>query len=294
MPDEDRLLTAVDTLYAVTPDEFVRTRTSLAAAAKSAGDAVAAKEIATLRRPSLAAWALNQVAREAAATLDMLLDVGGRLREAQSRLDAAAIQDLRAERDAAVDAYVTAAVDCASRHGRSLSAAARQEVRDTAIAALADETAATAASSGRLLTSLSYSGFGEVDLSDALARTGPPLLRVAPPADEDAAGGAMRSNAGSAGTDEGSGSQARAAGKAAGAHAARKAAVDTRAARKEAAEAERRARAERVASAGQALEAAERDVEETERLLVEARRAYRRAVRARDVARDALHAARET
>ena len=44
-------------------------------------------------------------------------------------------------------------------------------MRATAVAALADEGAGTAVSSGQLTRALSYSGFGEVDLSEAVART---------------------------------------------------------------------------------------------------------------------------
>ena len=62
-----------------------------------------------------------------------------------------------------------------------LSAAAQQDVRATAIAALADERASAAVTSGQLTRALSYSGFGEVDLAEAVARTaGGAILTILP------------------------------------------------------------------------------------------------------------------
>jgi hypothetical protein len=88
---------------------------------------------------------------------------------------------MRGERDTAVDAFVRAATDTVAEAGRTLSAAAQQDVRATAIAALADERASAAVTSGQLTRALSYSGFGEVDLDEAVARTtGGAILTILP------------------------------------------------------------------------------------------------------------------
>ena len=167
----DRVARAMESLYAVEPDGFMAARSSLVAEAKAAGDTAAAKEIGALRKPSLAAWAVNVAAREAGGAVADLLGLGERMRAAQSRLDASALTAMRPERDLAVEAFVTAAEAAVERAGRRLSPAVQQDVRATAVAALADEGASAAVGSGQLTRALSYSGFGEVDLAEAVART---------------------------------------------------------------------------------------------------------------------------
>jgi hypothetical protein len=178
--DTDALATAMQSLYAAAPDAFMATRSALVAEAKAAGDGSAA-EIGKLRKPSLAAWAVNLTARSAPDVVAALTDLGAQMRSAQSRLDTAALSAMRGERDTAVDAFVRAAVETVSEAGRTLSAAAQQDVRSTAIAALADERASAAVTSGQLTRALSYSGFGEVDLDEAVARTtGGAILTILP------------------------------------------------------------------------------------------------------------------
>lgn len=159
-------------LYAVPLAEFVASRKALAAAAKAEAGPAAAKEILALRKPTVTAWAMNLVPRGGdTSTLAELVGLGARMRAAQSHLDTANLTSMRGERDAAVAAYVEAAVAAAVGAGGALSASGREEVRASAIAALADESAAKALASGQLTRALSYSGFGEVDLSGAVGVT---------------------------------------------------------------------------------------------------------------------------
>ena len=171
----------MQTLYAASPDDFMAARSALVAAAKAAGQAGTATEIGKLRKPSLAAWAVNLTARAAPDVVTALTELGAQMRSAQSRIDTGALSAMRGERDAAVDAFVRAATESVSAAGRKLSAAAQQDVRATAIAALADERASAAVTSGQLTRALSYSGFGEVDLDEAVARTtGGAILTILP------------------------------------------------------------------------------------------------------------------
>jgi hypothetical protein len=167
----DRLAAAMQELYAADPDEFMALRKRLAAAAKADGDGAVATEIGKLRKPSVAAWALNLAARLDPALVERLVDLGTQMRSAQSRLDTGTLTRLRPERDRLLADVVEAAEAAATRAGRRLTPAAQQDVRATVIAALADEHAAQAVASGQLTRALSYSGFGEVDLSEAVART---------------------------------------------------------------------------------------------------------------------------
>ena len=59
----DLVAAAVEELYGADPQAFTERRAELAAAARDAGDRAAAKAIAALRRPTRAAWVVNQLAR---------------------------------------------------------------------------------------------------------------------------------------------------------------------------------------------------------------------------------------
>jgi hypothetical protein len=76
----------VDALYALPLDEFTKARDALA---KSERD----PSIRKLRKPSAAAWALNQAAREHKGDVARFLHAAAALREAPSR---SALDDLRA------------------------------------------------------------------------------------------------------------------------------------------------------------------------------------------------------
>lgn len=167
----DRLAAAMEELYAADLAEFMAVRGRLVAAAKADGDAGVATEIGKLRKPSMAAWAVNLAARDNPQLVERLVDLGTRMRSAQSRLDTATLTGLRPDRDQLLADAVTAAETAVAGMDRRLTPAAQQDVRATLIAALADEQATRAVASGQLTRALSYSGFGEVDLSEAVART---------------------------------------------------------------------------------------------------------------------------
>src|SRR5579884_1120478 len=76
----------VDRLYALPLDEFTAQRNALSARLKKAGDKAEAETIKRLAKPSLTAWALNQVARREPGCVDELLDQADRLRTAQQAL----------------------------------------------------------------------------------------------------------------------------------------------------------------------------------------------------------------
>ncbi|WP_168583050.1 hypothetical protein [Gephyromycinifex aptenodytis] len=159
----------LDALYAVAPEEFVATRTALAKAARAAGDRDSAQAISALRKPTVAAWALNALVLERPVDIEAFVEFAARLRQAQSTLDARAMRDLREEREAVLGAVLTGVEFVAERHERPLTPAVVDEVRMTLVAALADEAAQQAVFSGHLVRPLTYAGFGEVDLDDAVA-----------------------------------------------------------------------------------------------------------------------------
>src|SRR5688572_23227291 len=70
----------MDRLFTARPEEFVRERTALVTALRGAGDDGRAREVARLRKPSMAQWVVNQLARQATPDVDRLLDAVTRLR----------------------------------------------------------------------------------------------------------------------------------------------------------------------------------------------------------------------
>ena len=244
-----------------------------------------AKEIGTLRKPSLAAWAVNLMAREAPDLVDGLADLGGRMRAAQGRLDTATLTSLRPERDQLLEEVVRTTVQLVADAGRTCSAAAQQDVRATAIAALADEQAMAAVASGQLARTLSYSGFGEVDLAEAVVRTTSgailSVVRGSGGAERNARGDREPGDEGGAATgDEPDGAQLRAALEAAEKQLAVAEADVTRARERAEETRERLTVVER--QLGKAREADERALE-----------AVTDAVRARKAAEAARHTAQE-
>jgi DNA repair exonuclease SbcCD ATPase subunit len=74
---------AIDHLYAADLDAFVAERARIARELREAGDGSASEHVAKLKKPTVAAWALNRLARERRRDVDLLLDAGHRLRQAQ-------------------------------------------------------------------------------------------------------------------------------------------------------------------------------------------------------------------
>jgi hypothetical protein len=147
----DVLDEAFDELYAVDPSDFVSTRKSVAARLRDAGDRDAAKEIQSARRPTKAAWILNQLARRHPDIVETLLDRGRDLRAAQQRAVTGRPDELRAATSAQREA-LGAARDAAERiAGAGATEAVRTQIGDTLLAASADDDVGEQLRRGRLV-----------------------------------------------------------------------------------------------------------------------------------------------
>jgi hypothetical protein len=175
--EDEALADIADRLYGGTLDDFVAART---AAAKDAGrqDKELGAAVRALPKPSVAAWALNMLARHRPDVLAALRGLGERMRAAQNSLDAPALRELGRERRTMLADAVDAARSVAQEQGRSISDAMAADVEETLRALTADERAAAAVGSGRLLKVLSADGINDVDLDGAVALPG--LLPAAP------------------------------------------------------------------------------------------------------------------
>ncbi|MGO4596420.1 hypothetical protein [Terrabacter sp. 2RAF25] len=166
------LRAAVEQLYAAPPARFTPLRSELVAEAKKAGDKDLATAIGALRKPTVAAWAVNHFVREHADELEDFREFAELLREAQRSLDADQLRLLGRERSRRVDALSERIAAESAEAGQKLGAGVAQEVRDTLTAVIADEDAESSVLTGSLVRSLSYSGFGSVDVEDVVALGG--------------------------------------------------------------------------------------------------------------------------
>ncbi len=103
----------ISRLYGLPLEDFTGERNKAARAARKSGQADEADAIDRLRKPSIAAWAINQLARRRRRDVDLVLDSGKRLRDAQrSVLEGRGRRELdqaRASLDKAVVRLVAAA-----------------------------------------------------------------------------------------------------------------------------------------------------------------------------------------
>ncbi|WP_411102795.1 hypothetical protein [Streptomyces sp. cmx-4-9] len=140
----------IDRLYGLAPAGFTAARDEAAARAKQAGDRAAAKRIAGMRRPTLAAWASNLLVRAKPEEAEQFCRLGQALREAHRSLDGEQLRELSHEQHVVVGALAGEAVRLAAQAGTPVSEAALREVEQILRTVLADPDAAAAWASGRL------------------------------------------------------------------------------------------------------------------------------------------------
>lgn len=163
-PDEKAVEQAADELYGLAPGEFTSARDARAKELRSAGDREVANAVKALRKPTVAAWALNQLSRRKGKDLDRLLAAGEKLRGAQEELlaggDRSAFQDAAArERELVADLTATT-VELAGEAGER-GPGLEEKVAATLHAAALDNETAAELRAGRLLREReAIGGFG--------------------------------------------------------------------------------------------------------------------------------------
>ena len=154
-----------DDLYGLPLDRFVAERGALAKELRAERRRDEAKEVAGLRKPSVAAWAVNQLVRTQDAGVGELLAAGDALRSAQEDLlagkgDARALRTAGERERAAVDALVEAARGLLTSGGLELSEPVVERVADTLHAAALDEDAREQVQEGAPERELRHVGLG--------------------------------------------------------------------------------------------------------------------------------------
>src|SRR5918912_1357922 len=161
-----------DDLYGLALDAFVPERDALAKRLRAEGDRAAADEVKALRKPSVAAWAVNQAVRSQPKAARALWDAGDALIAAQDELlggsgDAAALRAAVEGERAAVDALVDAARGLLTSEGGDLGEATLERVRETLHAAAIDPEAREEVAAGRATRELAHTGMGAFGASVA-------------------------------------------------------------------------------------------------------------------------------
>jgi hypothetical protein len=193
----------VNELYGLPLDRFVPERNALARELRAAGRRDEASEVAALRKPSVAARAINQVAREDPGRLRELFQAGDALSGVQSevlarRAGARALGEAADRERAAVSALVNAARALLAAEGLTASASVLERIGETLHAAALDNEARKPVKQGRLERELRHIGLGMgggVVAAPPARSTSPPKSPSAAKADKRAQAAAARRRA---------------------------------------------------------------------------------------------------
>ncbi|MER5986683.1 hypothetical protein [Streptomyces sp. NPDC001787] len=161
-------------LYGLKPADFLAARDAYVAQARKAKDTAGAKAIAALRRPVLAAWAANILARRQPGEAERFLALGESLREAHRELDAGQLRAAGRRQHQLVTALARTAADLARAAGQPVSGTVLHEIEQTLHAVLAHPDLAEQWSRGRLVKVPGAAvGFADVAPRTAPARPDP-------------------------------------------------------------------------------------------------------------------------
>lgn len=261
-------------LYAGPREAFIATRAERAAEAKQDGDAELARRIKELRKPSIAAWLVNQLARQHADELADLAELGEQLRQAHEDLDGERLRELSTQKRAAVERLA----DRVRSLGPEPTSGVLDQVTGTLEAAVSSADVAATVAAGRLDAAVAPSGFEQWLIAPVGSGSrGTPAPRKpatsAEPSVDDSPAARRRQAKLAAAVEE-----------AAAADAAREEAEQVLATADDATEQAATAAAELQTR----LAAAERELRKRREVAGQARRAYDAAVRAADAAQRAV------
>jgi hypothetical protein len=178
---------AADELYGLPLDEFTRARDARAKELRKEGERDAADAVKALRKPTVAAWALNRLARERGEEVERVLDAGAQLRAAQQELlgggERSAFQRAAAAERELVAKLAAEAVSLAREGGERPGPGFREKLAETLHAAALDEETSEQLRAGRLVREReAIGGFGTAATAQpAAAERNPPAAAAARP-----------------------------------------------------------------------------------------------------------------
>lgn len=154
----------IDQLYGLPLDEFTEARDRLVGELRAGDGREAAAEVKALRRPTLPAWAVNQLVRGHSEEVERLLslreDLEAAQRAALSGEGVAALREVGDRRREVLDGLLQRAEAVLERDGHATSRSTMDRVEGSLMAATLDQEAAQAVKQGRLARELTPpSGF---------------------------------------------------------------------------------------------------------------------------------------
>jgi hypothetical protein len=162
VPKSSHITEEVDALFELRPGEFVAARDALAKRLRGHGQRADAAEVRALARPTVAAWAVNQLARREPEWTQALATAGQRLERAHQQLlrrgDRDGWRAATSDQRQAIDRLVRLAEQVLREERGSVSVSLRDQVRQTLQAATLDPDARAAVLAGRLTRELRSGG----------------------------------------------------------------------------------------------------------------------------------------
>ncbi|MDQ6935036.1 MAG: hypothetical protein M3130_07105 [Actinomycetota bacterium] len=192
------LAQVADQLYAGPQATFTASRD---AAAKSCADSAdradgadrdLARQVKALRKPTVAAWAVNLLVRRETEQIDQVLGMAAQLRTAAADLDGPELRALTRQRRQLTTALASSARLLAREFDVRLTEAVVDQVEGVLNAAMLDPVAADVVRTGLLVAPFTATGLGELDVAGVVAVPealgaratpvvkGPPELHVVP------------------------------------------------------------------------------------------------------------------
>jgi hypothetical protein len=178
----DELTAIADALYAGSADDFTDARNR---AAKDVGDKELAAEVKKLKKPSIAAWAVNLLVRRESEQIDSVLGLAGQLRAAAEALDGAELRALTKQRRQLTSALASTARSLARDAGIKLTGPVVDQVEGMLTAAMLDPVAAQVVRTGRVVTAFTSTGVSELDVASVVAVPGSIEVQATPVAADE-------------------------------------------------------------------------------------------------------------
>ena len=162
----DELTEIADRLYAGPADGFTEARN---AAAREVDDKALAAQVKKLKKPSVAAWAINLLVRRESEQIDSVLELAESLRAAAEALDGDELRALTRQRRQLTTALASTARSLAREAGVRLTGPVVEQVEGMLNAAMLDPVAAQAVRTGRVVTAFTSTGVSELDVASVVA-----------------------------------------------------------------------------------------------------------------------------
>ena len=157
----------LDRLYALPLEEFTAERDALAKRLRKEGERDAAEAVKALKKPSVAAWAVNQVRRDRPDDVRRLIEVTEELHRVYAGLSAAGARERLAEAADMQRDLIRSLVRCAEQlleaGGHRANEQTLGKVADTLRAAALDEDLREQVSAGRVVKEQRAAGLGPLE-----------------------------------------------------------------------------------------------------------------------------------